>query len=154
MLFEQVKGLILFLCACGFICIIIIFSFDADPVIASIVVLVRIKGLQMMPMHENVELSFIFFFSGSQSPKLVDGDGTSKFLLPLLALSSSSSEDDLFNSRNQCFSYYFVMIKGSGFGLLPMTNGSGSGRLIYFCFRWIPIRIRIRNTELQLLEMK
>ncbi len=54
------------------------------------------KGLQMMPMHENVELSFISFFSGSQSPKLVDGDGTSKFLLPLLALSSSSSEDDLF----------------------------------------------------------
>jgi hypothetical protein len=50
----------------------------------------------MMPMHENVELSFISFFSGSQSPKLVDGDGTSKFLLPLLALSSSSSEDDLF----------------------------------------------------------
>ncbi len=74
----------------------VFFSFDADPVIAPIVVLVWIKGLQMMPMHENIELSFISFLSGSQSPKLVDGDGTSKFLLPLLALSSSSSEDDLF----------------------------------------------------------
>ncbi len=67
MLFEQAKGPILFLCACGFICIMKIFSFDSDPVITPIVVLVRIKGLQMMPMHENVELSFISFF---QDPRV------------------------------------------------------------------------------------
>jgi hypothetical protein len=45
----------------------IIFSFDVDPVIAPIVVSVWIKGLQMMLMHENVELSFISFF---QDPRV------------------------------------------------------------------------------------
>jgi hypothetical protein len=33
------------------------------------------------------------------------------------------------NSRNQGFSYYFcLMIEGSGFGSVPLTNGSVSGK--------------------------
>jgi len=32
------------------------------------------------------------------------------------------------NSGNQGFSYYFcLMIEGSGYGSIPLTNGSGSG---------------------------
>jgi hypothetical protein len=51
----------------------------------------------MMSIHENVQLSIIFFFTGSQSPKLVDADGPELVDGDLdLDLSSSSSEDDLF----------------------------------------------------------
>ncbi len=43
------------------------------------------------------------------------------------------------------------MIEGSGSGSIPLTNGSGSGfrRPKNMWIRWIRIRIRIRNTDLQ-----
>jgi hypothetical protein len=35
-------------------------------------------------------------------------------------------------SRNQGFSYYFcLMIEGSGFGFVPLTNGFGSATLLF-----------------------
>jgi hypothetical protein len=45
------------------------------------------------------------------------------------------------NSRNQGFSYYFCLIEISGFGSIPLTSGSESGRPKNM---WI--RIRISNT--------
>jgi hypothetical protein len=59
--------------------------------------------------------------------------------------SKIKSQKELKNSRNQGFSYYFyMMVEGSGFGSIPQTYGSGSGRPKNMWIRWIQIRIRIR----------
>ncbi len=53
------------------------------------------------------------------------------------------------NRRKQGTYYFCMLIERSGSGSIPLTNGSGSGRLKNM---WIRIRIRIRNTDRQSTE--
>ncbi len=72
--------------------------------------------------------------------------------LHLYHFSKIKSQKESQNSRNQGFSYYFcMMIEGSGSGSIPLTSRSGFGsrRPKNMWIRWIRIRIRIHNTELQ-----
>jgi hypothetical protein len=54
--------------------------------------------------------------------------------------SKIKSQKESQNTRNQGFSYYFCMIKGSGSGSIPLTSESGSGRPKNMWIRWIWIR--------------
>ncbi len=64
--------------------------------------------------------------------------------------SKIKSQKVVTHSRNQGFSYFFILMlegSGAGSGSMPLTTGSGSRRFKNIRIRRIRIRIRIRNTD-------
>ncbi len=91
------------------------------------------------------------FWCGSRSMLLTNGSGSCWrfFCFLLFEGTFTSFFKDKKSKRShetvgQGFSYYFcLMIKESGSGSIPLTNGSGSGRPKNMWIRWV----RIRNTD-------